>query len=320
MIFRVAQAERHRSVVIGYLLTLALLAIVSVIRPGFGLGSIESMAGLAVQAAVVFLASTGQTFVLLSGGVDLSLPWVLTGAAVMMASIAHGQDANLPVAILIALALSVAVGSINGFCIGYLGLSPIIVTLAMNGILLGAVSGIDIASRGTSFGTAPAALQTVVRGSTLGVPNVVLFALIELIIGAVVLSRSGFGRRLYAVGSNREVAKYSGVNVARTTMLVYVLSAFLAGVAGVLLAGKLGVAFLGMGDSYLFLSVAAVVIGGTSILGGEGHLVGTMGGALLLAVLSSAIVVGGLPGPFQLILFGGVVLLAVFISRARQDE
>jgi len=306
--------RQNRNIILSYVGMLILLTAVSLYRPGFGLGNPIALRSLLLEAAVIAIVSLGQTLVILSGGVDLSLPWTFGGAAVIMTVLTRGQDSPALWAIPLILGGCFVVGLINGSIIAYLQVSPVIVTLAVSGILLGAVSGFGIGSTGVIYGTPPPAIVQLASGRWLEVPNLVWLGIALTIAATLLLSFSGFGRRLYAIGTSQQVSLYSGINIPRITVIVYILSAVLDGIAGILVAGKLGQAYLGMGDQYLFISVAAVVIGGTSILGGAGHFIGTIGGALLLSVLTAAIPVLNLPRPFQLIVFGLVILLAVFFA------
>ena len=211
------------------------------------------------------------------------------------------------------------VGLLNGIGVTVLGVAPMIMTLAMNYILLGLVAGIGMGGVGTmgQYGQPPKLVLTAGTGNLGEVPYLILIWIALAVILTILLGRTGFGRRIFAVGTSQSVSQYSGVNVRTTLIWVYVLSALLNGVAGILLAGKFGRAYLGMGDPYLFISVAAVIIGGASIFGGSGSYVGTIGGSLLLAVLLSLLPVLNMPRPFQLIIYGLVVLLAVLFSTSR---
>ena len=148
--------RQNRSIILSYVATFVLLIAVSVFRPGFGLGSVDGMRSLLVEASVIAIVSLGQTLVILSGGIDLSLPWTLAGTAVMMTVLTEGQNAPLIWVVPLLLVGCLVIGFINGALITYLDVSPVIVTLAMGSILLGAVSGIGIGSSGVIFGTTPA--------------------------------------------------------------------------------------------------------------------------------------------------------------------
>lgn len=299
--------DRNRSIVIAYVATLGLLVAVSLIRPGFGLGSEQGIRSLALEASVIGLIALGQTLVILSGGIDLSMPWTLATTAIVMTEIADGDGVMMLVAIPIALALAAAIGATNGVLVAVIGISPVVATLGMNAVLMGAVAGF---LQGI-HGDAPEALIELVRARTLGLPNVVWMFLLLVVALSLLLSRTTFGRQLYAVGANREVARYSGIGFRSMAIRTYALAAVLNGIAGILIAGKTSYAFLGMGDPYLFISVTAVALGGASLLGGNGHVIGTVAGALLLTVLSASIPVLRLPRSFDLVTFGLVILIAV---------
>jgi ribose transport system permease protein len=314
--------RRNRNIVLSYVAMLVLLVAVSLYRPGFGLGSASGLRSLILEAAVIGLVSIGQTFVILTGGIDLSLPWVLSGAAIVTTLLTQAQNEPAIWAIPLVLGLCLLVGLINGLVITYLEVSPVIMTLGMNGILLGAIAGFAGGSAGVQgrYGTPPPFVIDLARGWLVEIPNLAWVLLILGVLGTLLLSFTAFGRRLYAIGTSRQVSLYSGVDLPRMTVLVYMLSAMCSGLAGILLAGKVGRAFLGMGDPYLFISVAAVVIGGSSVLGGSGHLLGTVGGAMFLSVLTATIPVLNLPRAYQLIVFGLVILLAVYFATNRSTR
>jgi ribose transport system permease protein len=315
-----AFVSRHRYIVLSYVNALVLLAIVSVLKPGFGFGSRASLSSLAVEGSVIALVALSQTVVIITGGIDLSLPWIITGGALLTCTLAHQHDSALWWTIPVVLACAAGVGLVNGVGVAVFAVNPVIMTLAMNAILLGAVSGISVASAGVIFNTPPPAIEHLASNATLGIPNVVLLVLALAGAISVVLSYSAFGRRLYAVGSNGRVAQYSGVNVSATIIAAYVLSAVAAATSGIVLAGKFGQAYLGMGDQYLFVSISAVILGGASIFGGAGHYLGTIGGALLVAVLTATVAVFDLSRSYQLMLYGVVVLLAVLVAGGEQED
>lgn len=311
--------QQNRNVVLAYAVMLVLLTAVSIYRPGFGWGDPRHLRALVLQAAVIGLASMGQTLVIISGGADLSLPWTLTGAAIIMTMITQGENDKMIWAIPIVLVGCMVVGLLNGIGVTVLGVAPMIMTLAMNYILLGLVAGIGMGGVGTmgQYGQPPELILTAGTGTISEIPYLVLIWIVLAIVLTIFLGRTGFGRKLYAVGTSESVSEYSGIKTRRTLITVYVLSALLNGVAGILLAGKFGRAYLGMGDPYLFVSFSAVIIGGASIFGGSGNYIGTIGGSLLLAVLLSLLPVLNMPRSVQLIIYGVVVLLAVLVSTSK---
>jgi len=306
--------KRNPTIVLAYVLAAAMVIIVSILRPGFG--SITHLRSLAIEGAVIGLVALGQTVVIIGGGIDLSIPWMLNSAAILMTVFTRGQDSEMVWAIPLVLLIAAAVGLINGSAIAFLEITPIIMTLAMNAILLGIMAG--VASGGLSIGyqhgAPPPIVLGLARNRILGLPAVVWVWGAFIVLASVILSFSGFGRRLYAIGNNPTAALYSGINVRRVRMLTYVLSAVMSAVAGIILAGKFGRAYLGMGEPFLFGSVAAVVVGGASILGGGGHYLGTVAGALILTVLTSLLPIFKLPAAAQNIVYGLVVLVMVYLA------
>lgn len=269
---------------------------------------------LVVLASFLVVLALGQGAAILTGGLDLSLPWMIGFCGILVAGLVRGSDEVALWAIPLGLALGTALGALNGAGIVLLGLPPIVMTLAMNGILQGAAL---VYSNGTPDGFASPGMRWFMTGRLLGVTPVVWFVLAFVGAALVLLGRTTFGRRVYAVGNSPLVAKLSGVGVGGTLIGVYALSGFCAALVGILLAGFSGQASLGMGDEYLLPSIAVVVIGGTLITGGRGHYLGMLGGVLLLTALSTLLAGTTLPFAVRDIIYGLVVLGAVLALRDR---
>ncbi len=270
---------------------------------------------LLVLTSFLAILALGQGAVILTGGLDLSLPWTIALAGIMVSGMAAGQNANLLYVIPLVLAIGVLIGLVNGMGIVLLGLSPIVMTLAMNGILQGLSL---LYSNGTPDGFAAPILRSFMTAKVWGVTPVVIFFIAFAVIAALLLSRTPFGRRVYAIGNSTRAAVLSGVPVNRTIVLVYMLSGFCAALVGVLLSGLSGQASLGMGDDYLLPSIAAVVVGGTLITGGRGNYVGILGGALLLTSLQILLAGTTFPTSVRSIIYGMVILGAVIALRERR--
>jgi ribose transport system permease protein len=215
------------------------------------------------------------------------------------------------------LLIACLIGLANGIGIVYLGISPIVMTLAMNGILQGAAL---LYSQGTPAGFSSPMLRWFMTGRIGFVTPVVLFLVVFVAVAVLLLSRTSFGRRVYGIGNGVRAAKLSGIAVDRTLILVYVLSAFCAGLVGVMLTGFSGQASLGMGDEYLLPSIAVVVVGGALITGGRGHYLGMLGGVLLLTALQMLLAGTNLPYATRAILYGLVVLGAVIALREKRTN
>jgi ribose transport system permease protein len=311
--------EQNRNIVLSYVMMFVLLTVVSLLKPGFGFGDATHLRALLLQASVYGMVALGQTLIIISGGADLSMPWTLTGSAILMTIFTQGQDDKLLGGVAIGLLYAVIVGLINGIGVAYLQISPIVMTLAMNNILLGLISGIGLGGVGTmgQYGQPPPIIVDAGTALLGQVPYFLLIMIVLAVIVTVLLSFTSFGRYIYSIGTNQTVVEYSGVDVRRVKVGIWVLNGLLAGLAGIILSGKFGRAYLGMGDPYLFISVTTVVIGGASILGGSGHFLGTIGGAMLLAVLISTLPVFDLPRSIELIIYGLVILFAVFFATTR---
>lgn len=271
---------------------------------------------LLVLSTFLVILALGQGAVILTGGLDLSLPWTIALSGIMVAGLAGGSNAALLWAIPLVFAVAALIGLVNGLGVVALGLSPIVVTLAANGILQGAAL---LYSDGTPSGFAPPLLRWLMTGRILGATPVLVLLLLFVIAGTLLLSKTTFGRRVYAIGNSLAAARLSGVRTGRVTIGVYVLSSLCAALLGILLTGFSGQASLGMGDDYLLPSIAVVVVGGALITGGRGHFLGMVGGALLLTALQTLLAGTTLPFAFRSIFFGGVVLAAVIALRERRS-
>lgn len=304
--------QRNRAIFASYLVAILLLLLVSALRPGFA--SPDHLRVIAIEAALVGIISMGQTFTVITGGIDLSIPWVLNAAAVVITLWTQGTNTNWFLDVVVIEVACGIVGAINGIGVSYLRINPVIMTLGMSSILEGGFIGL---LNGSAGGNAPPIIQSMATGELSFIPTLLaIWASLTLLV-TIVLSYTPYGRRLYAIGNNATAARFSGVNVNTTRVFAYVLSSLCAGLGGILLSGYIGQSYLGMGDPYLFQSVAAVAIGGASLLGGNGHYLGTVAGAFMLTILAALLPIFQLPDAAQQILYGVVVLVAVALSRGR---
>lgn len=271
---------------------------------------------LIVLGSFLAILALGQGTVILTGGLDLSLPWTIGCCGILCAGLLKGSDVALVYALPATFAFGALVGLLNGLGIVALGISPIVMTLAMNGILQGIAL---LYSGGTPDGFASPGLRWFMTGEIAGITPVV-FLMVLFVIGAVVLlGKTAFGRRVYAIGNGVRAAELSGVPVKSTTVKVYVLSGLCAALVGCLLSGFSGQGSLGMGDEYLLPSIAVVVVGGALITGGRGSYIGILGGVLLLTALQTLLAGTSLPYATRAILYGTVVLCAVVALREKNN-
>jgi ribose transport system permease protein len=308
--------ERLRFALPAYLCLIGVLVATAIVRPD----TVERWSyynSLIVLSSFLIILALGQGVVILTGGLDLSVPWVIGFCGILAAGFISGSNAASVWVIPLVLLVGALIGMINGLGVVVFGLPPIVITLAMNGILQGAAL---VYSNGTPAGFSSPSLHWFMTGNIAGLSPVVLF-IIAFVVGSVILlGGTVFGRRVYAIGNSVTVARLSGVNVPRTLILVYALSGFCSAVVGVMLTGFSGQASLGMGDDYLLPSIAVVVVGGTLITGGRGHYLGMLGGALLLTALQTLLDGTNLPHAVRDIIFGLVVLGAVLALRERSTR
>jgi ribose transport system permease protein len=284
-----------------------------IVDPGFQ--SLDNIWSVATAGSFIAVAAAGQGLVVLTGGIDLSVPWVMTLGGILVTAWTDGANGALIWAFPAVLVVGALIGAANGIGVTKLGMAPVIVTIAMNSIAQGIVL---VYTKGTPKGSAPPVLTDVMNNKVAGVPIIVLVLLVFAAVVALGMTRTAPGKRTYAVGNSELVARLSGVRVPAVLIGVYAISGVCSVLAGMLLAGFSSQSFLGMGDQYLLPSIAAVVIGGASILGGRGHYAGSLGGALFLALLTAVLAAVSVSEATREIIFGVVILLAVIAVRERR--
>lgn len=240
-----------------------------------------ALLGMLPFAAVLAVAAVGQNLVVQQGGIDLSVPGAVSLAVVITTHQPNGDDGKLLPALALGLAVAVVAGIGNGVLVGRLGLNPIVATLGLNALLYAGVLGVS----GGSPRRTTDLLRDIAGGLTFGIPNSVYVAVVVVAVAAVVVKATVAGRRFEAVGANPDAAFATALPVTRHRTLAYVWAQVLYWLAGVLLAGIIAQPTAFQGDAYLLPSVAAVVLGGTSLLGGRGYFVATAVAALFLSQL-----------------------------------
>jgi ribose transport system permease protein len=288
------------------------------VHPGFA--SFGSVTSILLVASFVGLVAAGQCFVILIGGIDLSVPWVLNAAAILLVTTSLGQDDRAPYAIAVTLGMGALAGMANGIGIVWLGVPAVVMTLAMNGIIEGLALGLSGGMTCAACASyAPPVIAAAVHDVWLGIPAALWLWLAVIAVVSFVLSLTRFGRATYAIGNNARAAYLAGINVSLTTVALYALSGLFSAMAGILLVGFGGQASLGMGAPYLFQSIAAVVIGGVSILGGRGSYLGAAAGAVSLTALVSVLLALNMPEYGRSIIYG-VVILALLLLYGREQR
>jgi ribose transport system permease protein len=300
-----------RNVVISYSMIVVLLVVGTLfITPNFASPTflIQQMR----LASFLGIIAAGQMTVILTGHIDLSIPWTMTLSAVVATSIAAGQNDRLVLGMAAGIGVGAAVGLMNGMGVAYLRIPSMVLTLGVNAVL----KGITVVYTGSApqFQQTPELLSKAATEILFGfLPTaVILWALVSAML-YLILSHSGLGRKTYAVGNN-EIATYlSGVKTPRVLVMVFVISGTLNALAGLLLAGNAGRSFNEMGDPFLLPAIAAVVVGGTSILGGSGKYLGTIAGVIIIRLLDGALNIVQVHPATKDITFGLVILVMLFL-------
>ncbi|MEM6941484.1 MAG: ABC transporter permease [Pseudomonadota bacterium] len=268
-------------------------------------------------AAFLGLLATGATVVILLGHIDLSVPWVLTGAAILSTALVGSGNAVLAaLAVPAALAFGAFIGIVNGAGVAILRIPSMVWTLAVNSMLL----GLAVLNTGgfNPRGEASPLMIGMASGSALGVPlSFVLWMSVSLALGYF-LVRTPFGRYLRSIGYNEKATFLSGVATPSVVFAAFAIAGMCSALGGVMLAGYANQAYQSMGDPFLLPTIAAVVIGGTSILGGRGGLFGTIGGALFITLLTSILSVMQIDDAWRNIIFGAIILIMLLFQTLRR--
>jgi ribose transport system permease protein len=269
------------------------------------------------QSALLGIVAAGQTLVVITAGVDLSVGAMIAFAAIFGPSITQAVGDNGYVSIVLLLTLACGIGAINGAAIAWLGIHPMILTLASATILTGVML---LISGGTAVAVQSPVVIWLAQGHVYGVSISILVWLVVAAAVTFLLRGATLGLWLYAIGTSPRASELSGVNEKLALVVVYAVSSGLAGLAGVMLSGVTMQGYIGIGDPYLLLSIAAVVVGGTSILGGHGGYGGTIAGAILLTTVTSLITVVNVSAGWRSVMLGLLVLglLALYAREGRR--
>jgi len=312
-----------------FLLLLALIGIFTALRPAqFGSG--YNMQQLAINAAIILVLAAGQTYVIIAAGIDLSIGSVLVFCSVVSAQVmlALSGDAGttfgttsagwgvIAAGVLAAVATGVLWGLLNGFLVAVARIPALIVTLGTMGMALG---GAQILSGGVDVRAMPERLVTYVgMGRILGIPTLVVVAVVCVAIAGAVLKLTRFGLHVYAVGSNQEGARRSGIPVTARMMTVYAVSGAMAGIAAVMANARFATTTINGHTMDNLTTISAVVLGGTSLFGGAGGMFGTVIGVFIPIILLNGFVILGIPPFWQTVAMGAVLILAVWIDQLKR--
>ncbi|WP_144378056.1 ABC transporter permease [Mesorhizobium amorphae] len=293
----------------GIIISLAMLCVVfSVMSPRFL--AFNNFMNIMQQVAVIAVAAYGMTYVILLGDIDLSIGSIIAVSG-MVAAQAFAMGFGFVPAVALTLAAGALMGALNGALSAKLMLPSFIVTVATMGIYRGMVS---LPTNG-----APAMIENdtwlAIGGeSFLGIPIIIWIMAVLFVVNHIILSKTIFGRQVYLTGGNREAAIYSGIRVDRIKIIVFTISGIMAAISGMLLSSRLSSAQTNAGTGYELDAIAAVVLGGTSLAGGVGTIVGTILGALIIGVINNGMNMLSVPYFYQLIVKGAVILVAVWLD------
>jgi ribose transport system permease protein len=317
VLFRAGAAQR----VLAFGALIALVVVFSLASPNFL--QFNNLVGILLATAVNGVLALGVTFVIITGGIDLSIGTVMSFAAVITGLLIASWGLPVPVGVLGGLLAGALCGLLNGVLIAGLRIPPFIVTLGM----LNVAKGLALVLSGLKpiyFNDAPAFNQ-IAMGSLVGslvrgldIPNAVLILFGAALLASLILSQTVLGRYAFALGSNEEATRLSGVDVKAWKVAVYTLAGMFSGLAGVLIAARLNSAQPALGQGYELDAIAAAVIGGTSLSGGTGSIMGTIIGAFIISTLTNGLRILSVPQEWQTVITGGIVVVAVYLDIIRR--
>ncbi|HML21345.1 MAG TPA: ABC transporter permease [Aggregatilinea sp.] len=302
---------------IALLLAVVLFFAGGLVKPNFV--NLDQATNIVRLAAFLGIIAAGQTLVIISGGegIDLSVGAVVTLGAMLTFRFTDGDNNLIPLGLLLACGSGLLIGLLNGLGVSLLRIPPLVMTLGMTGVVQGTVL---VVTQGEMLGATPRLMaKWIASPLVLGIPGVIFIWLALGVAMWLVLNRTTYGKYLFAIGTNRTAARLSGVRVQFIVVATYMLSGLLAGFGGFILLGFSQTVFLQLGNSYLFPSIAAVVVGGTLLSGGMGSYWGTMSGALVLTLIDSLLRAMELDEAYQLIIVG-IILLALISIYGRQTS
>jgi ribose transport system permease protein len=314
--FEIAWSRYKKSIVVVLLILLLFIAGEVLVGNFLSFGQLLLTMKLASYIALFALC---QMIVIAAGGggLDLSVGYTATMTAVLTASIMDGQNSNLWMAILVALAVGIAVGFANGFLAAFLKLPALVVTMAMANIVQGIVNAY---TKGADITGKPSPILQIIAAKSTGIfPNVVFLLIVVAIITMILLYKTSWGLKLFGVGSNEIAAYLSGVDAKVVRWVAFVVSGVLASLMGLLLIGNLGLAFKDMGSMYVMPSIAATVVGGISLDGGEGNYFNVILGSIFLQTLTNLLIALGWGDAGKWIGFG-IVLYVLLIAYVRNPR
>ena len=296
-----------------------LVVVIGVISPEFR--TINNFLSLIRQSSINGLIAFGMTMVILTGGIDLSVGSTLAVSAALCAGMITNMQIPVPLAMLLTLVIGTLFGSISGLLITKGRLQPFIATLITMTVYIGLtmiyMDGRPISNLSNSKYVLPKALVYIGRGEIFGIPVPIIIFILVFILFYIILNKTTFGRKVYAIGSNDRCAKLAGISIINVKMIVYSVSGLMASLSGLILLSRLNSAQPTLGTGYELDAIASVALGGTSMNGGRGKVLGTLIGILIIAVLNNGLNILGVSSYYQSVVKGIVILIAVLSDKNR---
>lgn len=277
--------------------------------------SVSNLFNVVKQITVAGIVGCGMTFVILTGGIDLSVGSIVGLAGAIAAGILVSTE-NVFLAILAALGIGIVCGAINGFFVAQCEIPPFIATLGMMTLLRGCVL---VYTKGAPIAIKVDAYKFIGKGTILGVPVPILLLVVLYLIAHYILTQTGFGRSIYALGGNKEAARLSGIRVKYSEWMVYIFNGLMSGIAAIVLTARLGSAQSTSGEGIEMDAIAAVILGGTGLSGGTGFVLPTVIGAMIMGIIDNILTLMNVNPHATNIVKGAVVLLAVMVDKKVKD-
>ncbi|MDT7515623.1 ABC transporter permease [Rhodoferax mekongensis] len=303
---------------------IALIVVFTVLKPDAFMTQ-DNIIGILQSTTVIGVLAIASTFIIITSGIDLSVGVLMTFCAVMAGVFMVNLGLPMPLGIVLAIGMGCLCGALSGLAITKLKVPPFIATLGMMMLLKG-VSLIITNTRPIYFSDV-AGFDQIALGSLIGelipslpIPNGVLIMFIVAVVCAIVLNKTALGRYTFALGSNEEAVRLSGVNVDRWKVIIYTFAGGICGISGLLIASRLNSAQPALGQGYELDAIAAVVIGGTSLSGGVGTILGTIIGAFIMSVLINGLRIMSVAQEWQMVLTGLIIILAVYTDNLRRNK
>ena len=303
------QINIYRSV----LILLVICVFATILSPSFL--SVTNLFNVFKQITVAGIVGCGMTFVILTGGIDLSVGSIL-GLSGVLASGVLASTGNTAVAVAVSLTVGIACGAVNGFFVSVCGIPPFISTLGMMTLLRGVIL---VYTKGSPIPIKSDAYKFFGKGSIAGIPVPVIILIIVFLLAHYILTQTSYGRSVYAVGGNREAARLSGIRVKTSEFLVYTLNGLICGMAGLILTARLGSAQSTSGTGIEMDAIAAVILGGTSLSGGVGFVLPTVVGAMIMGIIDNILTLMNVNPHATNIVKGAVILIAVLVDKKVKD-